>query len=396
MKNTLSKVDENRVLEDVTNQQQNNNHTPPKNNAQDENVAPTYPEEDYYKMSTGNTPNKDLHLSEHNEIDKEIIQVVRENYWAGHHSDKKSEKDENGNYVPFENVKDSLELFGNSKEEGDSQDIDQLSPISNKDEESSDKNNNSSLDKIPQRESDIANVKHSPKIKSKKKNKVIKNIVDNEKPNINVNLINMNGMSTNTKSNSKRTTKTITTVESHSGLANSGYMQMFANQNINKILGQDTFKIMKELGRQLKGKENKLKKSKRSSSKKKKISKKSPGKRHNHHCILPKLNKNRKHSKSPVFCNIQNLNKKLEAKRVMLDKLRQKRNSLQDTYSYKPYKSSQSRKRSPGFKKSPFKKMKKRMNAKSPKVIIPAAIELKKSNLPRDKSVAILLRINIR
>lgn len=198
------------------------------------------------------------------------------------------------------------------------------------------------------------------------------------------------------RSKSKTTAKTITSCEKHSSMANSDYLKIFSTNSGKKILSPETMNALKKVTKQFD------KQSKKTKSKRKKSN------LGNIEDLIPKFKNLRKRSKSPVFANIQALNKKLGSHRRMLDNLRKRRRSVETgKTTIKGVKHSPNkflgkfRKRSPwnptpSFKNKSLKFKNKRTKAKSPSgMIVPPVIECKNPNKTKDKSVVILLRLNI-
>lgn len=170
---------------------------------------------------------------------------------------------------------------------------------------------------------------------------------------------------------------------------NSEYLRSYTSQK-NNYITQDNLLKMKALNIKLENQQFVTKK-KRSSIKSKKSSKRSPVQYKGYKKMLPKLYK-RCRSKSPNFLNIELFNNLLKSNRMMLDKLKKgRRKSIEAVPQTKKLRA---RKKSPI--KSPVNiNLKKRLKARSPKIIVPPAINCKQNVLGRDKSMVILLQLNI-
>ena len=329
---------------------------------------------------------------ESKEIDSENQNDAMNEYGLDIHT--KEEKPNNIRLISNESKEELFTKSGNVSIDKQNSDWDnsnnsQFSPIQKVEEdESSDKMNNSSLDKVPQRDINFKklNYKKSDLIITKTKKAELK-----EKENINFNLCKKN--KSKSKSKSKKQTKTISSLEKHSSKVNSEYLKIFSTQSWNKILDPVTISIMKDLGKKLDSINKKLTKSrKRSSSKKKKtITKRSPihkpGKIKDIQAFLPILNKRR--SKSPLFY-WKGLEDKLKSKRNFLKNLR-RRSSFENNWIHQ-IKYQNLRKKSPFINNHLRSIIPRKIMPKSPKIISVPTIDCNRM-LGRDKSVVICLQL---
>jgi hypothetical protein len=259
----------------------------------------------------------------------------------------------------------------------------QLSPISKVEDDSSEKYDNSSLDKIPQREADLKKLTQIS-AKSKKASGTKKASLKGSE-NIDLNIIKT--LSTKSRPKTKKDINTIPVLEKHSSKLNSEYLRVFATESRSKIFPETMMK-MKALNMKLRKQETITKKRKRSSVRSKKRTKRSPINFKGLQQLFP-IKYGAKRSRSPVIIDVEAVNNKLKSRRVMLNNLKKRRRSIEATYQTNK---SKSRKKSPWSKKFNFKK---RIKAKSPKIIVPPAIDCKTGKLGRDRSMVIFLQLNI-
>ena len=197
---------------------------------------------------------------------------------------------------------------------------------------------------------------------------------------------------TTTSKSKKEKVKTVKH-ESHSSHVNSEYLKVFGFQGNNKFLKRETMQRMKELNIDLKKHSIFSSKNKKLNKKKLKKSKRSPVHIRNYKNILPNI-KRKNRARSPMIFEFYSRREALKSKKTQLDKNKKRRRSTETKYSTTQ---SQSRKKSPYQKKSPPRfNFKRRNKAKSPKIIVPPAVECDLGKLSRDTSMVVMLRLNFK